>query len=60
MGGLSQSVLQSGSPAQVRDEAAQAIEQLNGRGLLLAPGCAIEPQTPSKNLEALRSAADGK
>jgi uroporphyrinogen decarboxylase len=61
MGGISQqSVLKSGSAAQVRDEIGQALEQTGGRSLLLAPGCAIDPATPSKNLEAVRLAANGK
>lgn len=61
MGGLSHdSVLKSGSPSQVRDEVGQVLEQTGGRGLLLAPGCAISPATPSKNLEAVRSATIGK
>ncbi|HEX7735058.1 MAG TPA: uroporphyrinogen decarboxylase family protein [Ktedonobacteraceae bacterium] len=61
MGGLSQhSVLKTGSVSQVRDEVALALEQTGGRGLLLAPGCAIAPETPAKNLDAVRSAANGK
>ena len=61
MGGLSQqSILKKGSPAQVRDEIGLILEQTGGRGLLLAPGCAISPETPSKNLEAVRLAANGK
>lgn len=57
MGGISQhSVLKSGSPSQVREEVAQAIESTGGERLLLAPGCAIDPQTPVKNLEAVREA----
>lgn len=55
MGGISQkSVLKSGSPNQVRDEVAQVLEQTGGRHFLLAPGCAIAPETPGKNLEAVR------
>ncbi len=61
MGGISQqSVLRNGSVSQVRDEIAQALEQTGGRSLLLAPGCAIAPETPGKNLEAVRVAASGK
>ena len=57
MGGISQNtVLKSGSPSQVRDEIAQVLEQTGGRHLLLAPGCAIAPETPAKNKEAVRSA----
>lgn len=61
MGGLSQhSVLKNGSVSQVRDEVALALEQTGGRGILLAPGCALAPETPSKNLDAVRVAANGK
>ncbi len=57
MGGISQhKALLADSPNQVREEVARAIEQTSGRHLLLAPGCAIEPQTPAKNLEAVRQA----
>jgi uroporphyrinogen decarboxylase len=61
MGGLSQqSILKKGSPAQVRDEIGLILEQTGGHGLLLAPGCAISSETPSKNLDAVRLAANGK
>lgn len=57
MGGISQqSALKDGSPNQVRDEVAKAVEQTNGQHFLLAPGCAISPETPAKNLEAVRQA----
>lgn len=57
MGGLSQqSVLKDGSPSQVREEVARAIEQTNGHHFLLAPGCAIPPETPGQNREAVRQA----
>jgi uroporphyrinogen decarboxylase len=57
MGGINQqATLKSGSVSQVREEVARAVEQTGGRGLLVAPGCAIAPETPSKNLVAVRSA----
>ncbi|MGH2480019.1 MAG: uroporphyrinogen decarboxylase family protein [Ktedonobacteraceae bacterium] len=57
MGGISQNnALVGNSPNQVREEVARAIEQTSGLHLLLAPGCAIAPQTPAKNLEAVRQA----
>lgn len=57
MGGISQqSALKQGSPSQVREEVAAAVEQTNGHHLLLAPGCAISPETPAKNREAVRQA----
>lgn len=56
MGGLNQqTTLLKGSVGQVREEVAMALEQTGGQHLLLAPGCAIAPTTPSKNLDAVRS-----
>lgn len=54
MGGISLQVLRDGSPEQVREEVAKAVEQTNGRHFLLAPGCAILPDTPAPNQEAVR------
>src|SRR5579875_2074951 len=57
MGGVSQrTILKSGSPDQVRDEVAQALEETGSQHFLLAPGCSIPPETPAKNLEAVREA----
>jgi uroporphyrinogen decarboxylase len=57
MGGIGQkTTLRDGSPAQVREEVAQALELTGGRHFLLAPGCSIPPETPAANLEAIRRA----
>jgi len=57
MGGVNQrGTLKSGSPAQVQEEVARALEETGKRHLLLAPGCAVSPETPVKNLEAVRAA----
>jgi uroporphyrinogen decarboxylase len=57
MGGVDQrGTLKSGSPDQVQQEVARAIEETAGRHLLLAPGCSVSPQTPAQNLEAVRTA----
>ena len=56
MGGISLDTLKDGSPAQVREEVARALELTGGRHLLLAPSCSVAPETPTKNLEAIRSA----
>lgn len=57
MGGLNErQTLLKGSVAQVQDEIGRVLEQTEQKGLLLAPGCAISPQTPTKNLEAVRRA----
>ena len=57
MGGVSQhQALQEKSPNRVREEVAAAIEQTGGKYLLLAPGCSIPSETPTRNLEAVRQA----
>jgi uroporphyrinogen decarboxylase len=56
MGGISEkTVLKSGSPVQVEEEVAKALELTGGRHFLLAPGCSVPPETPAKNVEAIRS-----
>lgn len=58
MGGVShESTITSGSPADVAKEAERAIIDTGGKRFLLAPGCAIEPNSPEKNLRALVQAA---
>lgn len=56
MGGISLQALKDSSPARIREEVARAREQTGERHFLLAPGCAIPPETPAKNLEAVRDA----
>ena len=57
MGGISeQTTLKSGSAIQVQEEVARAIELTGGKHFLLAPGCAVPPETPAKNLAAIRRA----
>ncbi len=57
MGGISeQTTLKSGSAVQVQEEVAHALELTGGRHFLLAPGCAVPPETPAKNLAAIRRA----
>lgn len=55
MGGISErTVLKAGTPNQVQDEVGKALELTGGKRFLLAPGCAVPPETPAKNLEAIR------
>ncbi len=56
MGGISEkTALLHGTSGQIQDEIGHALELTNSRHLLLAPGCAIDPATPNKNKEAIRS-----
>ncbi len=56
MGGVSVSTLRDGSSDQVQEEVGKARESTANTHFLLAPGCAVLPQTPVKNLEAIRRA----
>ena len=53
LGGIDERhVLLDGSPDDVRAQVGEALRQTGGRRFLLAPGCAIQPQTPPENLRA--------
>jgi len=55
MGGISEkTILKTGEVEQVREEVARALEMTAGEHFLLAPGCSIPPETPAKNLLAIR------
>jgi uroporphyrinogen decarboxylase len=57
MGGLSQrATLVYGPPPRIEDEARSAVEETEGRGLLLAPGCSVPPRVREINLAAMMSA----
>ena len=56
MAGVNQKTLASGSPGQIEDEIAHTLGEAGTEHLLLAPGSAILPETPTKNLDALRRA----
>ena len=57
MGGLSQrATLVFGPPPKIAAEARAAVEELGGRGLLLAPGCSVPPRVREANLEAMARA----
>ena len=58
-GGISAgAVLRDMSPGDVEREARAAIAATGGTGLLLAPGCAVDADTPAENLiAALRAAS---
>lgn len=51
------SLLESGSIAEVENHVYEAIEQVNGRGLILGPGCCASQLSAEKNLFAVRRAA---
>jgi uroporphyrinogen decarboxylase len=57
MGGLGQrTTLIYGPKAKIEAETRRAIDETQGRGLLLAPGCSVPPRVRDVNLEAVVSA----
>jgi hypothetical protein len=57
VGGLPKA-LEALSADQVEARARAAIDEMDGRWLLLAPGCSVTPATPETVLRAIRNAAD--
>jgi uroporphyrinogen decarboxylase len=59
MGGIEQyRTLRFGSPEEVADQARDAIHQMAGQRLIVAPGCTYHLDVPQTNLLALRQAVD--
>lgn len=50
--------MHNGTPAEVRAQARQAIEQTNGRRFVLATGCVIMTTTPTSNIRAVREVVE--
>jgi len=54
MGGIDhQETILKGAPADIAAEAEEALDATDGRRLLLAPECAVDPRTPPQNLLAI-------
>ena len=59
-GGLRQDTLVYGNSAEVREEAADAIEQTSGKRLILATGCVVPIIAPHGNILAARNVVEDK
>lgn len=57
-GGVSRDTMHTGTPVDVLDEARDAVEQTDGRRLLLGTGCVVMTNTPTRNIRALREFAE--
>lgn len=57
-GGISRETLSLGNPETVRIEATEAIESLNGQGMILGTGCVVPVIAPRANLKAARACVD--
>lgn len=56
-GGIRQDTLYSGTPAQVREEAQEAMQQTRGRKFILGTGCVVYYESPEENIVAARKSA---
>ncbi len=57
VGGVNEITIREVKPAEVKQQVADAIEQTEGRGFMVGPGCAVPTDTPEKNLRAMIEAA---
>ena len=57
-GGIRRMTMVCGDPTQVQEEAAQALQALKGRGVVLGTGCVVPVHAPRLNMEAARTAVD--
>ncbi|MGH2614536.1 MAG: uroporphyrinogen decarboxylase family protein [Thermomicrobiales bacterium] len=55
-GGIDEDAILTASEAEVAAQAADAVRQVDGRGLIVAPGCVIPVATPAANIRAVLQA----
>lgn len=59
IGGIDETkTLLNGPASQIRHEIEDAADQLKGRGLVIGPGCVIDPRTPGNFLHTARQAVE--
>lgn len=52
------SKMATSTPAEIEKHVHEAIAQVNGRGLIVGPGCVTDPKTKEENYYAVRKAID--
>lgn len=52
------SILARSKAEQIYDHVKEAIKMVDGKGLIIGPGCVCDPHTPSENLHAVRKACE--
>jgi uroporphyrinogen decarboxylase len=50
------SILAGGTPERIKEHIKEAIRMVNGKGLIVGPGCVADPKSPEENLLAVRKA----
>ncbi len=51
-------IILEGTPEEITAHVKDAISQVEGKGLILGPGCVVNPSAPKENLMALRKAVE--
>lgn len=46
------------TPADIKKHIQEAIDMVDGKGLLVGPGCVADPRSPEENLHAVRAAVE--
>lgn len=59
VGGLTEEVLVHGHPDEVRTQVVDAVEQTNGRRIVVGAGCVTPITTPEGNIQVVREAIGG-
>lgn len=52
------SILARSNPAEITAHVREAIEMVDGRGLMIGPGCVADPKASDENLRAVRAAVN--
>ncbi|NLH00590.1 MAG: uroporphyrinogen decarboxylase, partial [Clostridiales bacterium] len=53
-----ESVLASETPEFIKNHVREAVQMVNGKGLIIGPGCVVDPKAPEENLLAVREAVE--
>lgn len=56
VGGIDHKLARYCTPAEIKNQVAEAVQITNGRGLIIAPGCTLTRDTPPQNILAIKQA----
>lgn len=58
LGGIDEATIAYRSPAEVQNQVVRAIDEIGTRGVIIAPGCTVPPDTPVRSLRAIEAALE--
>lgn len=53
-----ESILADGTPKEITTHVKEAIDMVDGKGLIVGPGCVVDPRASEENLRAVRKAVE--